>query len=208
MPEFPEPDLVDHGDPSSRPALEALGRATWDAALDWLYGLARERPISPLPYAEARRAYFGPTNEPAPAPAEPTSSDAVLAEFRERIAPGVFAAQHPGAFSYFTPPPLPMSIAGEVLAQWVHQGVDVWHAGPVAAFVEEEVTSWLRALAGASAVAQDAAAKVEAKADAKLHSAIKPEPRDGNWMKRHESFNARVKQGNADLLFIGDSITE
>ena len=72
MPEFPEPDLVDHGDPSSRPALEALGRATWDAALDWLYGLARERPISPLPYAEARRAYFGPTNEPAPAPAEPT----------------------------------------------------------------------------------------------------------------------------------------
>ena len=93
MPEFPEPDLVDHGDPSSRPALEALGRATWDAALDWLYGLARERPISPLPYAEARRAYFGPTNEPAPAPAEPTSSDAVLAEFRERIAQLPMSAQ-------------------------------------------------------------------------------------------------------------------
>ena len=148
MSEFPEPDLVDHGDPSARPALEALGKATWDAALDWLYGLARERPISPLPYAEARRAYFGPSNEPAPAPSAPAMAEAVLAEFRQRVAPGVFAAQHPGAFSYYTPPPLPMSIAGEVLAQWVHQGVDVWHAGPVAAFVEEEVTSWLRTLVG------------------------------------------------------------
>lgn len=37
---------------------------------------------------------------------------------------------------------------------------------------------------------------------------VKPVPRDGNWMKRHESFNARVKQGHADLLFIGDSITQ
>ena len=41
-----------------------------------------------------------------------------------------------------------MSIAGEVLAQWIHQGVDVWHAGPVGAFVEEEVVAWLRDLVG------------------------------------------------------------
>ena len=47
----------------------------------------------------------------------------------------------------------------------------------------------------ASAVAQD-------------HDAIKPVPRDANWMKRHDSFNARVKQGSVDLLFIGDSITQ
>ena len=41
-----------------------------------------------------------------------------------------------------------MSVAeGEVLAQWV-QSVDVWAAGPVGAFVEEEVTAWLRALVG------------------------------------------------------------
>jgi beta-glucosidase len=43
---------------------------------------------------------------------------------------------------------------------------------------------------------------------AEEHDAIKPVPRDGNWMKRHESFNERVKQGNVDLLFIGDSITQ
>jgi lysophospholipase L1-like esterase len=31
---------------------------------------------------------------------------------------------------------------------------------------------------------------------------------DAWWRQRHESFNARVKQGNVDLLFIGDSITQ
>jgi beta-glucosidase len=41
-----------------------------------------------------------------------------------------------------------------------------------------------------------------------LHSAIKPEPREGNWMKRHESFNSRVAEGNVDLIIIGDSITQ
>jgi glutamate/tyrosine decarboxylase-like PLP-dependent enzyme len=77
-----------------------------------------------------------------------TPSDEVLAAFRERVAPMTFNAQHPAAFSYFTPPPLAMSVAGETLAQWLQQGVDVWHAGPVGAFVEEEVTRWLADLVG------------------------------------------------------------
>ncbi|HTN75092.1 MAG TPA: platelet-activating factor acetylhydrolase IB subunit [Pirellulaceae bacterium] len=44
--------------------------------------------------------------------------------------------------------------------------------------------------------------------DVPAHDAVKAAPRDGNWMKRHDSFNARVKKGNVDLLFIGDSITQ
>ena len=43
---------------------------------------------------------------------------------------------------------------------------------------------------------------------AEEHSAIKPVPRSGGWMTRHESFNKRVAQGNVDLVFIGDSITQ
>lgn len=39
------------------------------------------------------------------------------------------------------------------------------------------------------------------------NSALVPAPRDGGWMKSHESFNERVKQGHVDLIFIGDSIT-
>jgi len=45
-------------------------------------------------------------------------------------------------------------------------------------------------------------------AEAAEHSAVTPVPRpDEGWVKRHESFNARVKQGDCDLIFIGDSIT-
>ena len=40
------------------------------------------------------------------------------------------------------------------------------------------------------------------------HDAIQPVPRDGRWMKRHESMNSRVAEGNVDLVFIGDSITQ
>lgn len=55
--------------------------------------------------------------------------------------------------------------------------------------------AWM-ALAGATAVAQE-----------KANDAITPVPREATWLKRHESFNERVKKGNVDLLLIGDSIT-
>lgn len=45
-------------------------------------------------------------------------------------------------------------------------------------------------------------------ADAASHSAVTPVPRtDRGWVVRQQAFNERVKQGRADLLFIGDSIT-
>ncbi len=43
---------------------------------------------------------------------------------------------------------------------------------------------------------------------AEEHDAIKPVPRQGGWMTRHQSFNKRVAEGNVDLVFIGDSITQ
>jgi aromatic-L-amino-acid/L-tryptophan decarboxylase len=145
----PEPELIDFRDEArSRSSLEALGEATWREAMDWLYGEAMQRPMHVRSYPDAREAFFGPTALPAPAPVSPSPWSDVLTEFRERIAPSTFNAQHPGSFSYFTPPPLPSSIAGELLAQWIHQGVDVWHAGPIGTFVEEEVTTWLRDLVG------------------------------------------------------------
>jgi glutamate/tyrosine decarboxylase-like PLP-dependent enzyme len=145
----PEPELIDIVDPArSRASLEALGEAAWREALDWLYGEAMRRPLRPDTYPEARARFYGPTKSPQPAPGSPSAWTEVMTEFRERVAPGTFNAQNPGSFSYFTPPPLAMSVAGEVLAAWLQQGVDVWHAGPVGAFVEEEVVGWLRDLVG------------------------------------------------------------
>jgi lysophospholipase L1-like esterase len=44
--------------------------------------------------------------------------------------------------------------------------------------------------------------------DVAANTAIKPEPREGNWIKRHEGFVEIAKQGGVDVLFIGDSITD
>jgi aromatic-L-amino-acid/L-tryptophan decarboxylase len=146
----PEPELVGYRDEAaSRESMGRLGAATWTAALDYLYGTAMDRAMGDAsPYAEARRRYYashpdGPAPGPSPAPARPMPAGDVLAEFQTRVAGGLMNSQHPRQFGYFTPPPLPMSIMGELLAQVTNQGVDVWHAGPLAAFVEEEVVRWL-----------------------------------------------------------------
>ncbi|MGH2679436.1 MAG: pyridoxal phosphate-dependent decarboxylase family protein [Actinomycetota bacterium] len=147
--DHPEPELIDVLDPErSRAALERLGERTWTEALDWLYGPAADRPTAPDLYPETRRTFFGDRGSPGPAPAEGRTADEVLDEFRERLAPYAYAAQHPGSYSYFTPPPLAMSVAGEVLAQWLNQGIDLWLAGMAGPLVEEEVVRWLCDLCG------------------------------------------------------------
>ena len=143
----PEPELIGYRDPAlSRPALERLGAEAWAACLDYLYDEAMRRPVGPDSYPELRRRLF-PGGAPEPAPRKPLTSAEVLAEFR-RIAPYQYNAQHPRSFSYFTPPPLLLSIVGELFCQWVNQGVDIFHAGPGAALVEEEVVRWLIGLVG------------------------------------------------------------
>jgi glutamate/tyrosine decarboxylase-like PLP-dependent enzyme len=145
----PEPELIDVRDPErARAALEALGERTWTEALNWLFAQAMRRPTGPELYPELRAAYYGPSGGPGHAPAQGATSAEVLAEFHARLAPHLFAAQHPGAFSYFTPPPLPMAIVGETLTAWTNQGIDLWLAGMAAPFVEEEVTRWLCDLTG------------------------------------------------------------
>ena len=141
----PEPELIGFRDEgASRAAMRRLAADTWDEALDFLYEHAPERAMGDAsPYDELRRRYFGPDGQPGPAPVGPSSVGEVLGEFRSRLVGGLLASQHPRQFGYFTPPPLPMSMMGELLAQMANQGVDIWHAGPVAAFVEEEVVRWL-----------------------------------------------------------------
>jgi glutamate/tyrosine decarboxylase-like PLP-dependent enzyme len=146
----PEPELIGYRDASaSRAALERLGAATWETALEYLYEHALDRAMgAPSGYEPARASFYGDTSGPGRAPLNPSPSTAVLDEFRARLAGGQMSAQHPRQFGYFTPPPLPMSMMGELLAQMTNQGVDVWHAGPLAAFVEEEVVRWLCDLVG------------------------------------------------------------
>ena len=146
----PEPELIDVRDEDiSRPALERLGRDAWAAGLDYLYDHALARALgAPTRSDDLRADFFGPPGGPGPAPAHPTPMAALIADFRERLAPHQLNSWHPRAYGYFTPAPLWASIVGEHLAQVTNQGVDVWHCGPAATFVEEEVITWLCGLIG------------------------------------------------------------
>ena len=122
----------------------AQDMADWVEAWSDDYGLTSQIDacvIGGRMYPGYERYWTGIQNEPEkPHPLSgqmPTPAEEVLAEYRERMAGGMLAAQHPRQFGYFTPPPLAMSMMGELLAQIVNQGVDIWHAGPVAAFAEE-----------------------------------------------------------------------
>ncbi|MEO8468701.1 MAG: pyridoxal-dependent decarboxylase [Chloroflexota bacterium] len=146
----PEPELLGVREPATaREALRTLGAATWEAGLDYLYDHGLDRAMGPdTEFAALRSRYFGPSGEPGPAPMEPTALPILLDEFRERIAPNTVSAWHPRSYGYFTPPPLIASIVGEVLSQFAQQGVDIFHAGPIAATMEEEVVRWLCDLLG------------------------------------------------------------
>ncbi len=146
----PEPELIGIRDAAlNRPELERAGASIWDAALEYVFEHGVRRSVGvPIGYAELRRRFFGESAAPAAAPADPVALDHVLGEFRTRLAPYQLNAWHPRQFSYFTPPPLVASIAGETLAQWLNQGVDLWNCGPTGAFVEEEVVRWLSDLVG------------------------------------------------------------
>ncbi|MCI0345526.1 MAG: pyridoxal-dependent decarboxylase [Chloroflexi bacterium] len=145
----PDPDVLDFRSGVARSALEDAGRATWAAALDYVYehGLVRATG-EPPGYVDLRTEFFGERGGPGPAPIEPTAWADVLETWRTRLAPHLMNAFHSRTWGYFTPPPLFASVFGETLSQVAHQGVDVWEAGPVAAFVEEEVLRWLCDLVG------------------------------------------------------------
>jgi len=74
---------------------------------------------------------------------------------------------------------------------------------------------WLSRLAvvALAIVASGPPARAQTKTEAKPKTSAPPEkttepvPRPGSWMNQHEKFLARAKQGDIDLLFLGDSIT-
>ncbi len=152
----PDPGLIWYADPAlSRQAVEELGVAAWEVAIDWLYDEGFRRPVGGMRYAELRRHWYGAAPDapaaqvgPPPAPDEPVPAAAVLDEFRARLAEYQFSSFHRRSWSYFTPPPLLLSVVGELLAQVIDQGVDVWHCAPTGAFVEEETIRWLCDLVG------------------------------------------------------------
>ncbi len=66
----------------------------------------------------------------------------------------------------------------------------------------------LRRLAWVALPLLGLAAPAPAQDPGAVPATLKPVPREGAWMKMHESFLERTKQGEVGLLFLGDSITQ
>ena len=147
----PEPDLIGFGDASSRPALEALGRepgtrrsttsTTTPSSGRW---------ASPPGTRELRETFFGRDRPARPAaPARPDPVRRAPRRVPRPASPRTSSTPTTRARSATSPRRRwRMSVVGELLAQVTQQGVDVWHAGPLATFVEEEVVRWLCDLVG------------------------------------------------------------
>ena len=72
----------------------------------------------------------------------------------------------------------------------------------------DEVLTIHPLLGAAPVVALTFSTAAASKKDVKVNPAVTPVPQSDFWLQqRHEGMNARVKQGHADLIFIGDSIT-
>jgi aromatic-L-amino-acid/L-tryptophan decarboxylase len=85
---------------------------------------------------------------PTQAPEAGESMDAVLADFRELVMPGITHWNHPAFFGYFAITGSAPGLLGEMLAAALNVNAMVWRSSPAATELEEVTTGWLRRLMG------------------------------------------------------------
>jgi aromatic-L-amino-acid decarboxylase len=124
------------------------GHAIVDLIADRRASVA-ERPVMAATEPGAIRAQL-----PQAPPEAPEAFEAVLADLRSIVFPGLTEWQHPQFFGYF---PSNHSLAS-VLGDYVSTGLGVlglaWQASPALTEVEEVATDWLRQMVGLSAAWQ------------------------------------------------------
>ena len=79
-------------------------------------------------------------------PEQAESMDAIFADFKSTIMPGITHWQHPKFFAYFTANASPPSVLAEMLTATLGAQCMLWETSPAATELEARVTEWLRAL--------------------------------------------------------------
>lgn len=85
---------------------------------------------------------------PTEPPEDGEPMDAILADFRDIVLPGMNLWNHPSAFGYFCSSGSSAGILGEMLAATLNVNAMVWKSAPAATELEEVTTDWLRTLLG------------------------------------------------------------
>ena len=79
-------------------------------------------------------------------PERAETMDAIFADFKSTIMPGITHWQHPKFFAYFTANSSPPSVLAEMLTATLGAQCMLWETSPAATELETRVTEWLREL--------------------------------------------------------------
>ncbi|MGH7583628.1 MAG: pyridoxal phosphate-dependent decarboxylase family protein [Gemmatimonadales bacterium] len=110
--------------------------------VDWLadyFGDIEARPVVPSVQPGQIRASL-----PAAAPEAGEPFDRILADFRDRIVPGMVHWGHPGWFGYFPSNGSPPAVLADLLTAGLGAQCMSWATSPAATELEQVVMSWYR----------------------------------------------------------------
>jgi aromatic-L-amino-acid/L-tryptophan decarboxylase len=117
-------------------------RAAAHQAVDWIADYLRDiRDLPVLPDVQPGELI---DKLPARGPEQGESLDAILADFRNLIVPGITHWNHPCFFAYFSISASGPGILGEMLAAALNVNHMLWKTSPAATELEQVTLGWLR----------------------------------------------------------------
>jgi aromatic-L-amino-acid decarboxylase len=117
-------------------------RASGHEVVNWIADYLRDiRDLPVLPGVQPGELV---DSLPAAGPEEGESMDAILADFRNLIVPGITHWNHPRFFAYFSISASGPGILGEMLAAALNVNHMLWKTSPAATELEQVTLGWLR----------------------------------------------------------------
>jgi aromatic-L-amino-acid decarboxylase len=117
-------------------------RASGHQVVDWIADYLRDiRDLPVLPNVQPGDLIDA---LPEAGPEQGESMDAILADFRNLIVPGITHWNHPRAFAYFSVSASGPGILGEMLAAALNVNHMLWKTSPAATELEQVTLGWLR----------------------------------------------------------------
>jgi aromatic-L-amino-acid decarboxylase len=117
-------------------------RASGHEVVDWIADYLRDiRDLPVLPNVQPGDLM---DTLPAAGPEQGESMDAILADFRNLIVPGITHWNHPRFFGYFSISASGPGILGEMLAAAMNVNHMLWKTSPAATELEQVTLGWLR----------------------------------------------------------------
>ena len=114
-----------------------LGPAVAQIISEHVDGLAVRRVTPEATPAELEKLFD------EPLPEKGIALEAILARFREDIAPNAMGVPSPRYFGQFNPTPLPVGVWADALSSMLNQNAGAWRNGTTSAMIEARVIRWL-----------------------------------------------------------------